>query len=261
MTIGLLGHGSHGTCVYRGTLQGRPVAIKRMLREFGVVAQAEISLLLASDAHPNVLKYYGTEEDGAFVYLAVQLCAASLHQLHMQGGEAARLDFESSCSPAFPPHGPVRAKGGIVHALPALPEPRIAFAQLLDGLDFLHSLGIVHRDLKPHNILVDATGVVKIADMGLAKRLDPEGQASGNHSFHTSAAGTLGWRAPEQVRGERCGKAVDLFSSGCIFFYLLTKGKHPFGAHAIREANVVSGTPDISAISAHPEVGDRELEP
>ena len=66
--------------------------------------------------------------------------------------------------------------------------------------------------------------MVKIADMGLAKRIDPEGQASGNHSFHTSAAGTLGWRAPEQVRGERCGKAVDLFAAGCIFFYLLTKG-------------------------------------
>ena len=122
-------------------------------------------------------------------------------------------------------------------------------------------------------------GVVKIADMGLAKRLaDADGPASGNHSFHTSAAGTLGWRAPEQVRGERCGKAVrappppptilptvpptvasptkhpqvDLFAAGCIFFFVLTRGRHPFGPHAVREANIAAGAADLSALEPAP---------
>jgi serine/threonine-protein kinase/endoribonuclease IRE1 len=91
--------------------------------------------------------------------------------------------------------------------------------------------------------------------MGLAKRLvdaDGPGSGSGNHSFHTSAAGTLGWRAPEQVRGERCGKAVDLFAAGCILFFVLTRGRHPFGPHAVREANIAAGAADLSALEPAP---------
>ena len=141
----LLGHGSHGTCVYRGALQGRPVAVKRMLREFGEVAAAEMALLLASDVHPNVVKYYGTEEDGVFVYIAVQLCAASLQQLCLR--------FDRQAAVADPPS--LEGGSALRHAsalqrpapagaaqLPALPAPAVVCAQLLDGLHFLHSIGL-----------------------------------------------------------------------------------------------------------------------
>jgi len=58
-----LGYGSSGTIVFRGTLGGRQVAVKRMLTAFYEVAKREVSLLLESDEHPHVVRYYAQEED------------------------------------------------------------------------------------------------------------------------------------------------------------------------------------------------------
>jgi serine/threonine protein kinase len=60
--------------------------------------------------------------------------------------------------------------------------------------------------------------------MGLAKRLD-----SGQHSFSSTNAGSAGWQAPELLANERQTKSVDIFALGCIIFYILTDGQHPFG--------------------------------
>ena len=54
----VLGYGSHGTMVFRGIFDGRPVAVKRLVVDFYDVAQREVNLLLASDHHPNVIRYY-----------------------------------------------------------------------------------------------------------------------------------------------------------------------------------------------------------
>lgn len=58
-----------GTIVYRGTLDGRPVAVKRMLRAFHAAADREMRLLIESDGHPNVVRYFLREQAGDFVYL------------------------------------------------------------------------------------------------------------------------------------------------------------------------------------------------
>lgn len=65
----VLGYGCHGTIVYRGTLDGRPVAVKRMLRAFHAAADREMRLLIESDGHPNVVRYFLREQAGDFVYL------------------------------------------------------------------------------------------------------------------------------------------------------------------------------------------------
>lgn len=65
----VLGYGCHGTIVYRGTLDGRPVAAKRMLRAFHAAADREMRLLIESDGHPNVVRYFLREQAGDFVYL------------------------------------------------------------------------------------------------------------------------------------------------------------------------------------------------
>jgi hypothetical protein len=54
----ILGYGSHGTVVYRGQFQGRPVAVKRLLLDFFDVADQEVELLMQSDHHTNVIRYY-----------------------------------------------------------------------------------------------------------------------------------------------------------------------------------------------------------
>jgi hypothetical protein len=78
----LLGMGSHGTLVYDGLLDGkRPIAVKRLLVAFVEAAKQEIALLIASDLHANVLRYYAFEQDGDFVYVALERCHSSLGAL------------------------------------------------------------------------------------------------------------------------------------------------------------------------------------
>jgi tRNA A-37 threonylcarbamoyl transferase component Bud32 len=228
-TNSILGLGSHGTVVYRGRLHGRCVAIKRVLLEFVRVAEKEMDLLIRSDRHCAIVRYFDRARDGAFVYLALELCACNLFDLvEYMGGKGTREN---------------KAAAGSLELELRLPE---SMRELVDGIAFLHSLGIVHRDIKPLNILVTHDSHLKISDMGLSKRLDAE-----QSSFET-LAGTWGWRAPEQVRGERSTRSVDLFACGCVIFFSCTLGAHPFGPRASREANILAARHDLSKLKHDP---------
>ncbi|KAF9194613.1 hypothetical protein BGZ50_005973 [Haplosporangium sp. Z 11] len=102
------------------------------------------------------------------------------------------------------------------------PETRHIFQQIFSGVRYLHSRGIVHRDLKPENILVmDAkTMTVKISDFGLAKVLDET-------ALLRTTCGTPSYVAPEIIRKEMYGKAVDMWSLGVVFYVCLC-GFPPF---------------------------------
>ncbi|TPX65862.1 hypothetical protein SpCBS45565_g04864 [Spizellomyces sp. 'palustris'] len=90
--------------------------------------------------------------------------------------------------------------------------------QILRGLKWMHSAGIVHRDLKPGNILVNSHCELRICDFGLA-RGQPEKNA---HLVQTEYVATRYYRAPEVILSPRhYGKALDLWSVGCIFGELL----------------------------------------
>lgn len=80
----VLGYGSHGTVVLLGNLDGRQVAVKRMLTQFIGSADREISLLIRSDGHPNVVRYFLREQKSDFLYLALQLCHMSLRDFVSQ---------------------------------------------------------------------------------------------------------------------------------------------------------------------------------
>ena len=67
-----------GTIVYEGVLDGRPVAVKRLLRQFYSMARKEIQVLIVSDEHPNVVRCFAMEEDREFVYLALEKCKQTL---------------------------------------------------------------------------------------------------------------------------------------------------------------------------------------
>jgi len=87
-----------------------------------------------------------------------------------------------------------------------------------------HQRGLIHRDLKPSNILLDGQGRPYVADFGLAKRVD----ADGDLTMPGAVAGTLHYMAPEQAAGHReLTTAVDIYGLGVILYQLLT-GELPF---------------------------------
>lgn len=218
----VLGRGCEGTVVYKGKFDGRDAAVKRILPECFTFADREVDLLRESDAHPNVIRYFCTEEDQQFRYIALELCEATLQ--------------EYVEDPTFERHGLT---------------PVTVLNQAMSGLTHLHSLNIVHRDIKPHNVLISkrsVSGEVKamISDFGLCKKL-----AYGRNSAtcQTGAIGTDGWIAPEMFKPDNKMKcSVDIFSSGCVFYYVLSGGLHPFGDQYRRQANIVAGDFDVEKI-------------
>ncbi|KAG0257043.1 bifunctional endoribonuclease/protein kinase ire1 [Actinomortierella ambigua] len=322
----VLGYGSHGTVVYKGGYEGRQVAVKRMLIDFYDVAYQEVKLLQESDDHPNVVRYFRSEQCDRFLYIALELCAGSLDDLIDRGHQQPYRDLLATFSPQR-----------ILH-------------QIISGIHHLHSLKIVHRDIKPQNILIAEpkrrpkfstsgssnkspgmpsppqlgdsgmiTGVVvrsstptvspatemhpgrvMISDFGLCRKLENDQSSFHNTTMHGGhvgrGGGTIGWRAPEcfaaiegqessddqlerMVDGLRRGsaaedddessssqsggrqassgggggrmtRAIDIFSAGCVFYYVLTNGDHPFGDRYSRERNILLNRPDLSGLDA-----------
>jgi serine/threonine protein kinase len=108
--------------------------------------------------------------------------------------------------------------------LGALEEPALAALtrQLLAGLRALHEeLRVIHRDLKPENVLLNRSGVVKIADFGVAALL------ADGESTAEDQVGTIMQMAPERLRGEPHGFASDIWSLG-VTVAQLALGYHPF---------------------------------
>jgi serine/threonine protein kinase len=97
--------------------------------------------------------------------------------------------------------------------------------QVTTGLASAHAAGIVHRDLKPGNVMLLPDGMVKVLDFGLAKVRD----ISLTKSHMT--LGTIGYIAPEQIRGNPVDARTDLWAIGVMLYEMLT-GTPPFrGEH------------------------------
>lgn len=107
---------------------------------------------------------------------------------------------------------------------PGFSEARSKFyaAEVLLGLDHLHSNGIVYRDCKPENILLDDNGHVRISDLGLALEI-PEGEVV------RGRVGTVGYMAPEIIDNEKYTFSPDYFSLGCLVYEMI-EGRAPFRA-------------------------------
>ncbi|MGZ8831665.1 MAG: serine/threonine-protein kinase [Thermoanaerobaculia bacterium] len=210
----VLGRGSMGV-VYlaRDRRIGRRVALKTITltpqqfddstspKEFHSRLQREAEVS-GSLQHPNIVTLYEAGyEDERISYLAMEYVEGETLLALIKAAAPAPIDFHSAL---------------------ALIE------DVLRGLAYAHAAGIIHRDIKPANILVTSEGRAKVADFGIARRKNSSMTAAG------ALMGTPNYMSPEQVLGQALTPKADVFSTGVLFFEMLT-GIKPFVAGDVTE--------------------------
>jgi serine/threonine protein kinase len=198
-----IGRGGMGV-VFEGfdPVLDRSVAIKLLLAETNPVQFLSEARAAAHIGHPNCVTVYeyGTHDDG-HPFLVMEL---------VTGVTAAQLI----------------ARGG---ALPWQKATRL-IAAAARGLSAVHESGLVHRDIKPSNLLITRSGVVKVADFGLAT-------SAGRTTTSLAGDGVVGtphYMSPEQCMSEPVDARTDVYALGAAYYHLLT-GQPPFvAAHELQ---------------------------
>jgi len=190
--IGLLGRGGMGE-VYRAEdlKLGQAVALKFLPIQLGQhpdrLARFHQEVRLARQvSHPNVCRVYDIGESNGQHFLSME---------YVGGEDLASL---------------LRRIG----RLPTDKALELA-RQLCAGLAAAHDRKVLHRDLKPANVLIDERGRVRIADFGLAHLVDEQHEAK-------EIAGTVGYMAPEQLRGEGFTTRSDVYALGLVLYEMFT---------------------------------------
>lgn len=136
-----------------------------------------------------------------------------------------------------------------------LPIVKTYAQMLLKGTRYMHAHYVMHRDLKPANLLINHEGILKIADLGLARLYWPDGGRPYSHQV-----ATRWYRAPELLYGARYySEKVDLWAVGCIMAELITKQPLFAGESDIEQLAIVLqhlGTPSEETWPGHTELPD-----
>ena len=115
-----------------------------------------------------------------------------------------------------------------------------------DALSAAERHKIVHRDMKPSNIMINSLGVIKVMDFGLAKAMDTVSSLTATGKI----LGTPYYMSPEQIHGDAVDSRADIYSTGIILYFMLTKEK-PFTGdlHTVIQQHLSSSRPDPKAIN------------
>jgi serine/threonine protein kinase len=235
---GTLGEGAMSV-VLRGvhTRTGTPVAIKvlwvdmtpfkKLSDNQATLAEATIrerfrreAIAVSQLRHPNVISVFsfGIHKNHPFMVLEL-----------LEGGSVKDLIQREG---AIPPHQAVDLGLGI-----------------LAGLEAAHVQGFLHRDVKPDNLMLDATGRVKVVDFGLVRLVGGENPLT----RVGSSLGTPLYMAPEQGEGSDVDARADVYAVGATLYQLLT-GTPPFRAKNVIELAAMKAGPPPSLRERRPEI-------
>ena len=213
-----IGEGAMGAVfLAEDTRLDRRVALKVLLKENpdgsrGKRFEREAKAIAAL-SHPNILSIYDYGRDANRPYIAMELL----------DGRTLRQALDES--------GALPLRKAVVYGL-----------EIVEGLAAAHDKGISHRDLKPANVFITRDDHVKILDFGLAavrQPIIPDSPAAETMLVRDSPTtpgmvlGTIGYMAPEQVRGEPADHRADIFALGGLLFEMLS------GERAFLEASAV----------------------
>ena len=176
--------------VYDTTLE-----IERALKVVNGTASTQVRLRIEREAkvmakltHPNIVRIIDLFLEDGIPCIVMELCSGSI----------AQWIYE---------HGPMPPKLAVE-----------TFIQALQGLDYAHKKGIIHRDIKPQNLLLTNTGVIQIADFGLAW-FETDAESLTNTG---AILGTLGFMSPEQRReGTIATEKSDMYSAACTLAWMI----------------------------------------
>lgn len=181
--------------------QGNVVAIKEILPEFATDwsirtrIEKEVEFLLKCD-HPSIVKLHLAffDEQTQNYYIIMEMVdGLNIEQYVMR-------------------NGPIPEQESIEMIL-----------KILDALQCVHNAHIIHRDIKPSNIMIRPNGNICLLDFGVAKDMEN----GGGGTIAGSVIGTDGYMSPEQAGGYSVNYNTDIYSLGCVLFFMLT-GHHAF---------------------------------
>lgn len=242
------------------------MAVKRILSNYADIAEKEVRTLQESDYHQNVIRYYCRQQSGAFLFIALELCPGSLHDF---------IFAKDKFSPEMLAHSnPRDTLLQIMHGLHHLHELKIVHRDIKPqnilvgepkGKDkrprFLISDFGLCRKLQQDEYSFGATTAQQAGTVGwrarelltdavtgLASGISP---SSGNHNNQenteassSSASGTD--MVVDPLTKRRATRAIDIFAMGCVCYFVLSGGHHPFGERFTRELNIVNQAFNLS---------------
>jgi serine/threonine-protein kinase len=197
-----LGHGGMGVVhkAYDPILQ-RTVAVKTIASEVELTPELRSRFFrearsAAQLSHRNIITIHDLGEENGQLFLAMEYLDGQDLRSRTLNGPPMRLERKLDI-----------------------------MIEICQGVGHAHKKNVIHRDIKPANIFITGTGEVKILDFGLARMVSSELTRS------NLTIGTPAYMSPEQVRGEAVDHRSDIFSTGVVFYELLT-AKAPFGGES-----------------------------
>jgi serine/threonine protein kinase len=193
-----VGKGAMGVVYSAHDEAGRPVAIKVMMADLEGDSETRERFYREARVagrlqHRNLISVFDMGEDHGRLFMVMELLRGRTLSEYLRGTR------------------------------PGLETCLDMMGQICEGLAVAHVHGIFHRDVKPGNIFVQNDGSVKVLDFGVARLADSNMTASGY------IVGTPDFMSPEQARGREIDHRSDIFSTGAVFYYMLS-GRKPFSA-------------------------------